>query len=296
MVVELGKGLPIIGGFVKAGAALRELFTGEQAAIKKITEETESINKLIDLSNDLEETHKKNLADNLAILQNIRAEREKINATPERQGLIAAGQGETSAAAEAEKRFNEERTKLRQTSEEQQKRLRIALDLARQKFVTQVNPNRGLAGESTFIRVPDQDAINKASTALDKAKKKENDRLAELEQQRQDTLKEIREKARTEEQKSVDDEFKRQQEQKKKQTVDETEEIRKRGDAEIEARQKTAKILGTLSEAPSPDALIAEIRENRALGVELLAEMAQLRSELATVLAHLRPSTRSGRG
>ncbi len=59
---------------------------------------------------------------------------------------------------------------------------------------------------------------------------------------------------------------------------------------------ETPDLMGVLSEAPSTEALIAEIRENRALGVELLAEMAQLRSELATVLAHLRPSTRSGRG
>lgn len=84
--------LPIVGGFAKAGANIRDLLTGEQAAIKRITEEAELTNQAIETQRALlkrvEESHK----ESLATVRQIRNEAELLGKTEPNRSLIGLRQ------------------------------------------------------------------------------------------------------------------------------------------------------------------------------------------------------------
>lgn len=131
LVAELARGVPIVGSLARGFDAVRELFTGELAAARRLTEEAERTNKIIELRNAAMKQQKEFAEQNARTLLELQTKAEMIGGTAFQKAFAGVALGATLERGATAKSFKEQIDKAKADSDALLKTIAAEIDAKR---------------------------------------------------------------------------------------------------------------------------------------------------------------------
>jgi hypothetical protein len=199
MVDRLVQAIPVIGTFRQAGLAIREFFTGDEAALRAAKERAAQIDSIADAQKKLIEQQRDLNKENEFALQQLRAQADLIGATPFQKaagavGIQTAAQSHATAAQLAkviEERKAESAALLAKLHADTEAK-RAAIPSPFEPSFSERRDKFGTVAENKAKRDAEiktaQDALKAANDAEVRERDRANKEIAELERNKFETL------------------------------------------------------------------------------------------------------------